>query len=194
MGHFDALFLSSSLSSGSGKGQCKDLISKQSLEFSLIPNGSSKLTASLSARAKLRPQLLVASGRLIPSPEIQVSTGKDLLIPCGRAGLEASYLLPISPPSFSWVSLRFLDRLLSNAVPPIFWFPLGLPCSQVDPMAARKGDLVLYSGDIFPTETRKLPLCLRSHFVNQKGKPTHLSATLIDRCSFTKCLSTVHSR
>ncbi|KAH0774313.1 hypothetical protein KY290_011450 [Solanum tuberosum] len=77
-----------------------------------------KLTASLSARAKLRPRLLVASGRLIPSPEIQVSTGKDLLIPRGRAGLEASYLLPISPPSFSWVSLRFLDRLLPNAVPP----------------------------------------------------------------------------
>lgn len=50
-----------------------------------------KLTASLSARAKLRPRLLVASGRLIPSPEIQVSTGKDLLIPRGRAGLEASY-------------------------------------------------------------------------------------------------------
>ncbi|KAH0781672.1 hypothetical protein KY290_001270 [Solanum tuberosum] len=44
-----------------------------------------KLTASLSARAKLRPRLLVASGRLIPSPEIQVSTGKDLLIPRGRA-------------------------------------------------------------------------------------------------------------
>ena len=57
-----------------------------------------KLTASLSARAKLRPRLLVASGRLIPSPEIQVSTGKDLLIPRGRAGLEASYLSPISPP------------------------------------------------------------------------------------------------
>lgn len=56
-----------------------------------------KLTASLLARAKLRPRLLVASGRLIPSPEIQVSTGKDLLIPRGRAGLEASYLSPISP-------------------------------------------------------------------------------------------------
>lgn len=52
-----------------------------------------KLTASLLARAKLRPRLLVASGRLLPSPEIQVSTGKDLLIPRGRAGLEASYLL-----------------------------------------------------------------------------------------------------
>jgi len=36
--------------------------------------------------------------RLFPSPEIQVSTGKDLLIPRGRAGLEASYLSPISPP------------------------------------------------------------------------------------------------
>jgi len=153
-----------------------------------------KLTASLSARAKLRPRLLVASGRLIPSPEIQVSTGKALLIPRGRAGLEASYLLPISPPSFSWVSLRFLDRLLPNAVPPVFWFPLGLPCSQVDPMAARKGDLVLYSGDIFPTETRKLPSCPRSHSVNRKGKPTHLSAPLVDRCGFTKRLSTVHSR
>ncbi|CAN4128426.1 unnamed protein product [Withania somnifera] len=197
MGHFDPLFLSSSPGSGSGKGQRKDLISKQSLEFSLIrtephvrvpPHTAqvakalsfalgkrfavAKLTASLSARAKLRPRLLVASGRLIPSPEIQVSTGKDLLIPRGRAGLEASYLLPISPPSFSWVSLRFLDRLLPNAVPP------------VDPMAARKGDLVLYSGDIFPTETRKLP----------SWKPTHLSAPLVDRCGFTKRLSTVHSR
>lgn len=59
-----------------------------------------KLTASLLARAKLRPRPsyhFVASGRLIPSPEIQVSTGKDLLIPRGRAGLEASYLSPISP-------------------------------------------------------------------------------------------------
>ena len=36
--------------------------------------------------------------RLFPSPEIQVSTGKDFLIPHGRAGLEASYLSPISPP------------------------------------------------------------------------------------------------
>jgi len=36
--------------------------------------------------------------RLFPSPEIQVSTGKDLLIPRRRAGLEASYLSPISPP------------------------------------------------------------------------------------------------
>ncbi|KAM3203661.1 hypothetical protein P3L10_031287 [Capsicum annuum] len=61
-------------------------------------------------------------------------------------------------------------------------------------MAARKGDLVLYSGDIFPTETRKLPSCPRSHSVNRKGKPTHLSAPLVDRCGFTKRLSTVHSR
>ena len=36
--------------------------------------------------------------RLFPSPEIQVSTSKDLLIPHGRASLEASYLSPISPP------------------------------------------------------------------------------------------------
>jgi len=49
-----------------------------------------KLTASLSPRAKLRPRLLVTSGRLFPSPEIQVSTGKDLLIPRSRAGLDAS--------------------------------------------------------------------------------------------------------
>ncbi|KAF4349949.1 hypothetical protein G4B88_002371 (mitochondrion) [Cannabis sativa] len=97
--------------------------------------------------------MLVASGRLIPSPEIQVSTGKDLLIPRGRAGLESSYLSPISPP--------FL--LL------------------VDPMAARKGDLVLYSGDLFPSEARKLPSCPRSHSVNRKGKPTHPSAPLVDR-------------
>ncbi|KAJ4978382.1 hypothetical protein NE237_009162 [Protea cynaroides] len=64
--------------------------------------------------------------------------------------------------------------------PPVFWFPLGLPCSQVDPMAARKGDLVLYSGDLFPIEAGKLPSCPRSHSVNQKGKPTHPSAPLVD--------------
>ena len=60
------------------------------------------------------------------------------------------------------MSLRFLDRLLPNVnvVPSRFWFRLGLPCLQVDPMAARKkGDLVLYSGDIFPTEARKPPSC-----------------------------------
>jgi len=41
--------------------------------------------------------------RLFPSPEIQFSTGKDLLIPRGRAGLEASYLSPISPPFLLFV-------------------------------------------------------------------------------------------
>ncbi|KAL0307434.1 UNVERIFIED_CONTAM: hypothetical protein Scaly_2983000 [Sesamum calycinum] len=112
------------------------------------------------AVAKLRPRLLVASGRLIPSPEIQVSTGKELLIPRGRAGLEASYLLPISPP-------------FNN---------------KVDPMAARKGDLVLYSGDLFPTEARKLPSCPRSHSVNRKGKPTHLSAHRLPVVSYTSCI------
>ena len=59
---------------------------------------------------------------------------------------------------FSKRSLRFLDRLLPNVnvVPCRFWFPSGLPCLQVDPMVARKkGDLVLYSGDLFPTEARK---------------------------------------
>ena len=58
------------------------------------------------------------------------------------------------------MSLRFLDRLLPNVnvVPSRFWFPLGLPCLQVDPMAARKkGDLVLYCAGLFPTEARKLP-------------------------------------
>jgi len=48
------------------------------------------LTASLSPIAKIRSRLLVTFGRLSPSPEIQVITGKDLLIPRGRAGLEAS--------------------------------------------------------------------------------------------------------
>ncbi|KAF1856867.1 hypothetical protein Lal_00001621 [Lupinus albus] len=132
--HFiDGKFLSPFLSSQPlsprlcyGKGQRKDLTSKQSLDFSLIRTGLhpfscwernesfalgkrfavAKLTASLSPRAKLRPRLLVASGRLLPSPEIQVSTGKDLLIPRGRAGLEASYLSPISPPFL----LRDLDH------------------------------------------------------------------------------------
>uniref|UniRef100_K4CCK7 Uncharacterized protein n=1 Tax=Solanum lycopersicum TaxID=4081 RepID=K4CCK7_SOLLC len=127
------------------------------------------LTASLSARAKLRPRLLVASGHLIPSPEILVSTDKDLLIPRVRAGLEASYLLPISPPSFSRVSLSLLDRLLPNAV---------------DPMASRKGDLVLYSDDIFPTETRKLPSCPRSDFVNRMGNPTHILGTKLGMARF----------
>jgi len=64
--------------------------------------------------------------------------------------------------AFSRVSLRFLDCLLPNVnvVPSRFWFQLGLPCLQVDPMAARKkGNLVLYSGDLFPTEARKPPLC-----------------------------------
>jgi len=68
--------------------------------------------------------------------------------------------------AFSRVSLRFLDRLLPNVnvVPSRFWFPLELPCLQVDPMAARKkGDLVLYSGDLFPTEARK-PLTIQIHF------------------------------
>ena len=58
------------------------------------------------------------------------------------------------------MSLPFLDRLLPNVnvVPSRFWFSLGLPCLQVDPMAARKkGDLVVYSGDLFPIEARKPP-------------------------------------
>jgi len=47
-----------------------------------------------------------------------------------------------------------------NVVPSRFWFPLGLPCLLGDPMAARKkGDLVLYSGDLVPTEARKPPSC-----------------------------------
>lgn len=37
-------------------------------------------------------------------------------------------------------------------------------------MAARKGDLVLYSGDLFLTEAHKLPSCPRSHSVNRKGE------------------------
>ncbi len=78
-----------------------------------------KLTASLSARAKLRPRLRVVSGRLIPSPEIQVSTGKDLLIPRGRAGLEASYLSPISPP-FSNKKVSFQSSFLQLGEPSLF--------------------------------------------------------------------------
>ncbi|CAN1249696.1 hypothetical protein LINPERPRIM_LOCUS7215, partial [Linum perenne] len=77
---------------------------------------------------------------------------------------------------------------------PLFCFLLGLPCLQIDPIIAREDDLVLYSGDIFPTEAHKLPSCPRSHFVYQKEKPTHPSALLVDRRGFTKCLNTVHSR
>jgi len=58
----------------------------------------------------------------------------------------------------------------------------------------KKGDLSLYFGDLFPTEARKPPLCPKSHSVNRKGKPTHPSASLKDRCGFTKRISTVHSR
>jgi len=53
------------------------------------PNGPNHHPSRLSTRVLIR---------LFPSPEIQLSTGKDLLIPRGRAGLEASYLFPISPP------------------------------------------------------------------------------------------------
>ena len=59
------------------------------------------------------------------------------------------------------MSLRLLDRLLPNVnvVPSRFWSLLGIPCLQVDPMAARKiRDLVLYCGGLLPTEARKLPL------------------------------------
>jgi len=67
----------------------------------------------------------------------------------------------------SWVSLRFFHHLLPNAVPSNFWLPLGtFTLSKIDPMAARKCDLVLYLSDLFPTEARKLPSCLRSHSVN----------------------------
>ncbi|WJX77989.1 hypothetical protein P8452_61253 [Trifolium repens] len=145
--------------SGSGKGQRKDLTSKfahplagwvgeRNESFTLGKHFAvAKLTASLSPRAKLRPRLLVTSGRLFPSPEIQVSTGKDLLIPRGRLGskLPVAYLTP------------FL--IISK---------IGCP---------------------FPLSLRR-----RSHSVNRKGKPTHPSAPLVDRCGFTKRLSTFHSR
>ena len=67
------------------------------------------------------------------------------------------------------MSLRFLDRLLPNVnvVPSRFWFPLGLPCLQVDSMSPRKkGDLVLYSGDLFPTEARQTPIVSLSETKN----------------------------
>ena len=70
--------------------------------------------------------------------------------------------------AFNRVSLCFLDRLLPNVnvVPSRFWFPLGLPCLQVDPITARKKcDLVLYSGDLIPTDARKPPSC---HLVKPK--------------------------
>ncbi|KAL0391314.1 UNVERIFIED_CONTAM: hypothetical protein Slati_4575000 [Sesamum latifolium] len=111
------------------------------------------------AVAKLRRDCSSLLAALFRHPRSKSAPAKSLI----PRGLEASYLLPISPP-------------FNN---------------KVDPMAARKGDLVLYSGDLFPTEARKLPSCPRSHSVNRKGKPTHLSA---HRCGFTKRLSTVHSR
>ena len=92
----------------------------QALSFALGKRFAvAKLTASLSARAKLRPRLLVASGRLIPSPEIQVSTGKDLLIPRGRAGLEASYR--------KLLATRFYARPAA--------YPIGLEASYLSPIS-----------------------------------------------------------
>ncbi|KAF3672009.1 hypothetical protein FXO38_06334 [Capsicum annuum] len=163
------LYLSSSPGSGLGKGQHKDLISKQSLEFSFIRMGLARKWDLLSSKYTLLGW--DGSYYLSPLRTAHASfpayglSGEVPFHHACRAGLEASYLLPISPPSFSWV----------------------------DPMAARKGDLMLYSSDIFPTETRKLPSYPRSYSVNQKRKPTHLSAPIIDRCGFTKRLSTVHS-
>ncbi|KAK7315480.1 hypothetical protein VNO77_34030 [Canavalia gladiata] len=77
-----------------------------------------------------------------------------------------------------------------------FLVPIGFTLFTGRPHGSqkKKGDLVLYSGDLFPTEARKPPSCPRSHSVNRKGKPTHPSAPLVDRCGFTKRLSTVHSR
>jgi len=71
-------------------------------------------------------------------------------------------MLPSPSIAFSRVSLCSLDRVLPNVtvVTSRFGFPLMLTCLQVDPMAARKkGDLVIYSGDLFPTEARKPPSC-----------------------------------
>ncbi|KAA0046386.1 hypothetical protein E5676_scaffold663G00520 [Cucumis melo var. makuwa] len=54
----------------------------------------------------------------------------------------------------------------------------AFPSRLVNPMELRKGDLVLYSGDLFPTGARKLLSCPKSHSVKRKGKPTHPSAPL----------------
>ena len=55
--------------------------------------------------------MLLPSGRLIPSPEIQVSTGKDLFLPRGRLGskLPLAYLTPF----FFLISQIGCPRLLS---------------------------------------------------------------------------------
>lgn len=59
-------------------------------------------------------------------------------------------------------------------------------------MAARKGDLILYSGDLFTTEAGELPACPREKIMSlQKGKPTHPLALLYDRCGLTKRLSSL---
>jgi len=51
------------------------------------------------------------------------------------------------PNAFSKLSLRFLDRLLPNVnvVPSRFWFPLGLPCLQVDPWDQEKKAILCYT-------------------------------------------------
>ncbi|KAK7325709.1 hypothetical protein VNO80_33976 [Phaseolus coccineus] len=97
-----------------------------------------------------------------------------------------------------WVSLRFLDRLLPNVnqcgtLP--FLVPIGFTLFTGRPHGSKKkkGDLVLYSGDLFPTEARKPPSCPRSHSVNRKGKPTHPSAPLVDRRSVRFYEASKHS-
>ncbi|KAK4357845.1 hypothetical protein RND71_023455 [Anisodus tanguticus] len=89
--------------------------------------------------AKLRPRLLIASGRLIPSPEIQVSTDKDLLIPRGRLGskLPLAYLTP------------FLELVMTLAVYSYLykwrmWREMKIPPPKE---LAAKGDTIMRAND-----------------------------------------------
>jgi len=97
-----------------------------------------------------------------------------------------------------------LDRLLPNVnvVPSRFWFPSGLPCLQVDPMAARKkGDLVPYCGDVFPTEARKAPSCplvkrkmdLYCSWFSLSETSQHRSSSWLVRPSISSSYHTRHS-
>jgi len=133
------------------------------------------LNASLSPRAKIWPRQLVTSGRLFRHPRSKSAPAKiSWFLAAGPAWKQANCRLshpfliirnigcpfPLSlrrtKASLAVDRLQqgepsLFDRLLPNVnvVPSRFWFPLGLPCLQVVPMAARKKAILCYTLVIF---------------------------------------------
>jgi len=145
-----------------------------------------KLTASLSPRAMLRPRLLVTSGGF--SVTRDPSQHRQGSLDSSRPGRLGSKLIVAYPTPFLIItkigcpfplSLRrrkaslTVDRVQQGEASlfgsssaqcqcgtlPLL-VPIGVTLFTVDAMAARKkGDLVLYFDDLFPTEARKPPSC-----------------------------------